>query len=91
MGQKLSPRKPGTVVRNKDNFRVQVKLNGIVHAGPARSWEADANADLDLARACREREEIPTLLGRLRDEARMARLGLRLMLALQTSRKTRDM
>ena len=75
MGPKLSPRKLGTVVRNKDNFRVQVKLNGIVHAGPDRSWEADANADLDLAQACREREEIPTLFACLRAEVSMERLG----------------
>ena len=66
---KLSPRKLGTVAPNRCRFRAQVKLNGIVEAGPLRTREADADADLALVRACQTREEIPALLARLRAEA----------------------
>ena len=50
-------------------------MDGVVDAGPDRPREVDANGDLELARACRAREEIPTVLARLRAGARMARLG----------------
>ena len=64
---KKSPRKLGFVV--KLGFRAQVKLNRKHEAGPRRTREADANADLALLRACQTREEIPALLARLRAEA----------------------
>ena len=72
MPPKLSPRKLGAVVANKRRFRVQVVLNRTVEAGPLRAREADAVADLALARACRARVEIPALLARLRTDAGMA-------------------
>ena len=69
---KLPPRNLGIVVPNRRRFRAQVKLNGITEAGPLRTREADAGADLALVRACQTSEEIPALLARLRAEAGMA-------------------
>ena len=63
---KKSPRKIGIVAPNRGRFRAQVKLNRKHEAGPRRTREADANADLALVRACQTREEIPALLARLR-------------------------
>ena len=66
---KRAPGKLGTVARNRNRFRVQVRLNGITGTGPLRTTEADARADLALVRARQTREEIPVFLGRLRGEA----------------------
>ena len=68
---KRAPGKLGTVARNRNRFRVQVRLNGITGTGPLRTTEADARADLVLVRACQTREEIPALLARLRRDAGM--------------------
>ena len=66
---KLPPRKLGTVAPNKNGFRAEVRLGSILAAGPRRTREVVANADLALVRACQARKEIPRLLARLRAEA----------------------
>ena len=61
--------KLGTVTLNRNRFRVQVVLNGLVASGPLRTREEDADADLALVRLCPARGDIPALLASLRAKA----------------------
>ena len=72
---KRAPGELGTVARNRNRFRVQVRLSGITGTGPLRTTEADARADLVLVRACQTREEIPAFLALLRAEAAPMKFG----------------